>query len=137
MKTKLFVFDTSVLLQAMLSRRSNAYFALRKADDVGIIIVSDATLLELEQKTRHPKFDKYQSLASRLAFFQAYRLLALNIEPTITIAACRDPKDDKFLSLAAACGASLLVSSAQDLLSLGRFGTALIVTPGQFVALCS
>jgi predicted nucleic acid-binding protein len=47
---KLFIFDTSVVLQAMLSRRSLAFTALRKADNDGIIVVSDATISELQEK---------------------------------------------------------------------------------------
>ena len=65
---KLFIFDTSVVLQAMLSRRSLAFTALRKADNDGIIVVSDATISELQDKMYLPKFDKYQSLASRKVF---------------------------------------------------------------------
>ena len=63
----------------MLSRRSNAYLALKKADEIGIILVSNATLLELEEKVRHPKFDKYQTLESRLFFFRAFTVCSRSI----------------------------------------------------------
>lgn len=134
-KTKLFVFDTSVVLQAMLSRRSNAYLALKKADEIGIIVVSNATLLELEEKVRHPKFDKYQTLESRLVFFCAYRLYALNIEPIVHIAACRDPKDDMFLSLAVSVNADCIISRDADLLVLHPFQNIPIVQTGGFFKL--
>ena len=135
MRTKLFVFDTSVVLQAMLSRRSNAYLALKKADEIGIILVSNATLLELEEKVRHPKFDKYQTLESRLFFFRAYRLFALNIEPMIQISACRDPNDDMFLSLAVSANADCIISRDTDLLVLHPFNDIPIVQVGDFFKL--
>lgn len=106
---KLFILDTVVLLHAMLSSTSGGYAALRKADTIGTIIVSNETLLELEEKIRHPKFDKYQPLFKRLAFYKSFSLIALNIEVTQHIIACRDPKDDKFLSLAIAAGADCIV----------------------------
>jgi uncharacterized protein len=118
---KLFIFDTSVVLQAMLSRRSLAYTALRKADMRGIIVVSDATLLELEEKMYLSKFDKYQSLTNRLAFFKAYSLMALNLNPTVEIIACRDPKDDMFLSLAVTANADCIITRDEDLLVLHPF----------------
>jgi uncharacterized protein len=130
---KLFIFDTSVVLQAMLSRRSLAYSALRKADNHGIIVVSDATLLEFEEKMYLSKFDKYQSLPNRLAFFRAYRLMALNLEPTKEIAVCRDPKDDMFLSLALAANADCIISRDEDLLVLHPFENVPILNTPDFM----
>jgi uncharacterized protein len=130
---RLFIFDTSVVLQAMLSRKSVAFVAIKKADNAGIIVVSDATLLELEEKMYLPKFDKYQSLNNRLAFFKAYSLLALNIEPTIKITACRDPKDDKFLELAKTASADCIITHDKDLLVLNPFEGIPIFTPPDFL----
>ena len=118
---KLFIFDTSVVLQAMLSRRSLAFDALRKADNQGIVVVSDATLLELEEKMYLSKFDKYQSKANRMIFFRAYSLMALNLKPTVEIIACRDPKDDMFLSLAVTANVDCIVTRDEDLLVLHPF----------------
>ena len=54
---------------------------------------------------------------------------------TITerITACRDPKDDKFLELAANGHAHLIVSGDTDLLTLNLFRGIPIVTPADFV----
>jgi uncharacterized protein len=130
---KLFIFDTSVVLQAMLSRRSLAFTALQKADNQDIIVVSDATLLELETKMYLPKFDKYQSLTSRMAFFKAYRLMALNLEATTEIIACRDPKDDMFLSLAITANADCIVTRDEDLLVLHPFQNIPILNTPEFI----
>jgi predicted nucleic acid-binding protein len=46
---------------------------------------------------------------------------------------CRDPRDDKFLELAAAGRATHVVSGDADLLELHPFRTARIVTPAEFL----
>jgi predicted nucleic acid-binding protein len=49
------------------------------------------------------------------------------------VADCRDPKDDKFLSLALAAGADCIVSSDADLLALHPYRGIAIVTPAVFL----
>ena len=63
------------------------------------------------------------------------RMLAAAERVTITerIAACRDPKDDKFLELAVNGHADLIVSGDADLLALNPFREIPIVTPATFV----
>jgi predicted nucleic acid-binding protein len=50
-----------------------------------------------------------------------------------SIQACRDPKDDKFLALAAAGTAACIVSGDGDLLALNPFRGIPIITPADFV----
>jgi uncharacterized protein len=52
---------------------------------------------------------------------------------TERIAACRDPKDEKFLELAVNGHADLIVSGAAALLVLNPFREIPIVTPATFV----
>ncbi len=132
---KLFVLDTVILLNAMLSPTSGAATTLKKADSSGIIIVSDATIDELYRKVRLPKFEKYLPLHRRLKFFDTFSLMALNIQPTITIKACRDPKDDMFLSLAVSADADCIVTLDGDLLDLHPFQNIPILTPASFLRL--
>jgi putative PIN family toxin of toxin-antitoxin system len=51
------------------------------------------------------------------------------VEVTERLALCRDPRDDKFLELAAAGHASHLITGDHDLLVLGRFRETRIMTP--------
>lgn len=45
---------------------------------------------------------------------------------------CRDPKDDAILETAWKAGADLLVAGDKDLLSLGSFKCAAIITPAEY-----
>ena len=71
---------------------------------------------------------------------QAYRDTLRRIftaAETVTIIeavfACRDPKDDKFLELAASGGATHIISRDKDLLSLNPFMGKTILTPEAFL----
>jgi uncharacterized protein len=130
---KLFILDTVVLLQAMMSRTSGAFAALQKADRLGTIIVSNETLEELFEKICAQKFDKYQPRYKRIAFYNYFCLVSLNIEVLNTIQACRDPKNDKFLSLAITADADCVVTRDSDLLVLHPFRGIPIITTGAFL----
>jgi uncharacterized protein len=61
---------------------------------------------------------------------------AERVEPTETIRECRDPKDDKYLALAAAGGADVIVSSdVRHLLSMHPWRRIPILSPADFLAL--
>jgi uncharacterized protein len=55
------------------------------------------------------------------------------IDVDVQITACRDPKDDKFLSLAVCGQATHIVTGDADLLALHPFQGVQIVTPGRFL----
>jgi putative PIN family toxin of toxin-antitoxin system len=54
-------------------------------------------------------------------------------EPSTTVRECRDPKDDKYLELALAAGADIIVSSDDDLLALDPWRGIAIMKPAAFV----
>jgi putative PIN family toxin of toxin-antitoxin system len=60
---------------------------------------------------------------------EAAELMAI----TETVAACRDPKDDKFPELAINGKAEIIVSGDADLLALNPFRGIPIVTPAIFL----
>ena len=67
---KIFVFDTNVLINALLSPASLSNKAYRRAYQEGIVVYSEATLAELAEKLRLPRFDKYVPLSRRLGRFR-------------------------------------------------------------------
>jgi uncharacterized protein len=46
---------------------------------------------------------------------------------------CRDPKDNKFLALAIACTADVLVASDKDLIALHPYLGIPVITPSDFL----
>jgi putative PIN family toxin of toxin-antitoxin system len=129
------VFDTNVLVSAVLLPRSVPRQACDAAADQARLLISEATIVELEEVLRRPKFDKYVREEQRLEFLAALVRDAELIEVTDDVQECRDPKDDKFLSLAVSGMASHVVSGDADLLALNPFRGIAVVTPRELLAL--
>jgi putative PIN family toxin of toxin-antitoxin system len=96
-------------------------------------LISAATVFELEEVLRRPKFDKYASETHRLEFLAALVNEAEVVEVIDIINECRDPKDNKFLELAVSGRATHLVSGDGDLLCLHPFRGIAILTPQAFL----
>ncbi len=132
------VLDTSTLVGAILLPRSVPRQAFMQALARATLCASPATLEELERVLLRRKFDRYLDRDSRLDFFQRYRNQVLLFPVTEAAEsalsqACRDPRDNKFLALAAHCSANVLVSSDDDLLALNPWQGIPILTPAQFL----
>jgi putative PIN family toxin of toxin-antitoxin system len=95
----------------------------------GSILASDKTILELHRTLRRPKLARYFSRAEQDAFLAVFASEVTIVEVTIRISLCRDPRDDKFLELAVAGGASRLTAGDRDLLTLHRFRDTRIMAP--------
>ena len=100
-----------------------------------MIVYSEETMAELAEVFTRPKFDKYISLEDRLDVIAVFETKAQLIHITEQIIACRDPKDDKFLSLAVTANASCIITGDKDLLVLNLFQNIPIVTPAEFFQL--
>jgi predicted nucleic acid-binding protein len=62
---------------------------------------------------------------------------ALWFNPLVPVSDCRDPGDDKYLELALAARAAILISSDEDLLALDPWRGVHIVRPAEFLRLPS
>src|SRR5438876_12197162 len=80
--------------------------------------LSPAVETEIREVLRRPKFHKYISDATRGRILDILGAAAVMFEPMEPVTDCRDPKDNKYLELALAAGASVIVSSDDDLLVL-------------------
>jgi uncharacterized protein len=129
-----FVLDSNVLVSAALFKRSIARQAFDKAVSNGQVIVSQPVIEEIQDVFSRPRFDKYLSIESRMAFLSDLLAVVERVGITESIAACRDPKDNKFLELAVSGQADYILSSDKDLLVLQPFRGILIVTPADFLA---
>jgi putative PIN family toxin of toxin-antitoxin system len=133
------VFDTSTLVSAALRLDSIPHQALLQAMRSCDLCASEATLNELKEVMVRAKFRRYLTDAAREKFVQriensvrrfVVREDAFSLDP-----ACRDPKDNKFLSLAAESEAEALVSSDEDLLVLDPWNDVRVVRPADFLNL--
>ena len=132
-KTNLFVIDTNILVSAFILPDSVARKALNKARKGGFLIVSEESASELTEVLIRPKFDKYLPLDIRLEIIDDFLSLAYFIKPEITITACRDPNDNKFLELAVSAKAMCIITGDQDLLVLNPFRDVPIKTAAEFL----
>lgn len=133
MKDKFWVFDTNSLMSALLNENSTPGRALKKARETGTLLVSVETSAEYFSVFCRPKFEKYLSLEIRLAFIENIISNALSVEIKEIITACRDPKDNMFLSLAISAGADAIITGDKDLLELHPFREIPILSSFDFL----
>ena len=129
-----FVFDTSVLVRALLLPRSIPRQAFDRAFALGNVLASVATIDELDAVLRRPKFDRYVQEAERLEFLAAFIRDTTLVDVTEVVTDCRDAKDNKFLELAVCGNATCIISADGDRLVLHPFRGISIVTPHEFLS---
>ena len=127
------VFDTNVLVSALLLPDSKPRHALELALQKGKVLLSFATLAELYEVLGRKKFLRYIDEEDIRSFLAALTREAEWVEVDVRITACRDPKDDKFLELAVSGHASHVVTGDADLLALHAFRGIEIVPPHRFL----
>jgi len=128
-----FVFDTNVVISALLLRRSVSRQAFDRAISIGKLLISHATVAELNQVLSKQKFRKYITREESVEFLNAFVQNSIMVEVTRYISICRDPRDNKFIELAIAGQAKYIVTGDKDLLNLHPFGELAILTPRQFL----
>ena len=133
MKTNRIVFDTNVLVSALMFPRSVPRQAFNLAYSTGKILASTATTLELEEVLSRKKFEKYFSMEERIQFVARFFADAEIIEVKEKITACRDRKDDKFLELAVNGKADYIITGDQDLLVLHPFQNIVIISVSDYL----
>lgn len=127
------VLDTNVLVSALLSPSGNPRKAVDRVLAEGKILLSFDTLAELFEVLNRKRFRQYIDEEDVRHFIAALTHEAVWIDIVREISACRDPKDDKFLSLAVNGDATHIISGDADLLALHPFEGIPILSPAAFV----
>ncbi|WP_017293672.1 putative toxin-antitoxin system toxin component, PIN family [Geminocystis herdmanii] len=131
-----FVLDCNVIISAFLFKKSNPRFALEKAKNQGIILLSDSIIEELNNVIQREKFDRYISLNIRQQLLDNLITLAYIINPQEFINECRDVKDNKYLEeLAFSGNAEYIITGDNDLLILNPFREINIIKPEEFLSI--
>ena len=131
------VFDTNIIISALLFDGSKPSKAFDIGINQGALLFSLPTLAELEEVLWRNKFDRYISYEERKQFLTSLILHSTPIETNETISECRDPKDNKFLELAVCGKADFIISGDEDLLVLNPFRNIQIITPDSFLKIHS
>jgi uncharacterized protein len=88
---------------------------------------------EIREVLGRPKFRLLFDEATQRLLLGALATGALLVEPAVRVADCRDAKDNKYLELALAARAEIIVSSDRDLLALDPWRGVRILTPAEYV----
>ncbi len=129
------VFDASTVVGAALKVDGVPERALLRAEAVDVFALSSAVEAELAEVLSRPKFAQAIRPERRDLILEVLRREAVWFEPSVRVTDCRDPKDDKYLELALAAGAGMIVSSDDDLLVLNPWRGASIVRPAVYLRL--
>lgn len=129
------VFDASALVSAALRVDSVPESALLRAEEVDVFVLSPAVEREIVEVFNRPKFAQAIPQQRREYLLGILRDEAVWFEPTLRVVDCRDPKDDKYLELALAAGAEIIVSGDDDLLVLHPWRGVRILRPAEYLAL--
>jgi uncharacterized protein len=127
-----FVFDTNVIVSALMFSQSKPRLVWDQARKTGAILASHDTLGELDSVLRRPKLAAYVSLSESTVFLTELARVVELVPITERVELCRDPRDDRFLELALAGRADFLLTGDADLLTLHPFRGTAILTPATY-----
>ena len=128
------MLDASTLVSASIAKGSVPDKAVRHAFAADRVAVSEAMMTELLDVLARPRLARFIKPELRdevLSLLDTYGVL---FAPLDRIADCRDPKDDKYLELAIASGARVIVSGDDDLLALDPWRGVRILTSAGYLA---
>lgn len=130
------VVDTNVLISAVIRPQGRVGAVLLQLRQKAFLILYSQSLLEeLVNVLSRPRFrHKYGIGDDDIA--TVIRMILLRGEPVEIdeeISVCRDPRDNKFLEVAVAGKADVIVSGDSDLLVLHPFRGIDIIAPADFL----
>jgi putative PIN family toxin of toxin-antitoxin system len=129
------VLDASTFVSAALKSNSLPERALLRAvSPPNRLVLSQAVEDEYREVIFRPKFDRFVTVERRQRILDIVVVASERIEPAETVRECGDPKDDKYLALAAACAADVVVSSdVRHLLSMHPWRGIPILSPADYL----
>lgn len=129
------MIDANAVVSAALKAESVPEQALKLARLRCTICLSADVRSEIGRVLERPRFSSripQARIASILALLDEGARWA---EPVAVVTDCRDAKDNRYLELALAAAASIIVSGDMDLLVLDPWRGIRIMTPAEFVRL--
>lgn len=131
------VVDTGVFVSALIRKQGTTGDILRALRDgrFTAIYTTDLMVEIIDVLGRAEFRNKYHIEPDDItALVNLIRLRGELVTPNRKVAACRDPKDDKFLEAALAAQTDCIVSGDADLLDLTPFEEIPMLRPAEFLA---
>jgi len=128
------IFDASTLVSATFRRDGVPARAVRLALQSDRLAVSEVTMAELLDVLSRPRLARFLDQDLRDELLGQLDALAIYFSPTEAVSDCRDAKDDKYLELALAAGADIIVSGDDDLLVLHPWRGVSVLRPADYLA---
>jgi len=126
------VVDTNIFVSAALKDNSLPTLAVRLVQERGTFLKSGVTEAQFHEVLERPYLARLITMAS-LDWLNRVMASAELVAVTESIAACRDPTDDKFLEVAVSGRADLILSGDADLLVLDPFRGIPILSAAVFL----
>ena len=128
-----FVFDTNVIISALLFENSKPAQAFKYALANGEVLLSLDLLEELNEVLGRKKLNRYVTNEEREEFLETLIERAVLIEIVDNVQECRDPKDDQVLELALNGEAQYIITGDRDLLVLNPFRNIRVIKVEDFL----
>lgn len=129
------VVDTNVLISALLKADSVPARIVSIWREGAIeLVLSSAIVAEVTRVLAYPRIRSRVSETDAERFIALLHAAATFVEPLESVIAVEpDPDDDKFVALALASGAGVIISGDSHLLNLEAFQDIQIIGPAQFI----
>jgi len=127
--------DTNVIISGILFKGDAIRRLLLMALNEFQLVFSQSTWDELASVLQREGFEKHMPLGARLRVLADLARVAEVVHSTRVVTDCRDPKDNKFLSLALDAEVGTLVTGDDDLSVLHPYKGVLIRSPAEFLRL--
>lgn len=127
------ILDTNVIVSGILFKGQTIRRLLLLALNEYQLIFSHVTWDELASVLQRDGFERNMPLGARLRVLAELASRVEVVPTTRTVRDCRDPKDDKFLSLALDAGVTVIVTGDEDLRVLHPYRGIEILSPAQFM----
>jgi putative PIN family toxin of toxin-antitoxin system len=131
------VVDTNILISFAIRPSKDFEKLFDYLADNGVTLISEDTVAELFTVLSREKFRKYIPQDSALDYIDWYIGISESVTVTKQVFACRDPKDNKFLSLAITGKADCIIAGDKDLLDMIAYEDILIYRATDFLKIFS
>ncbi|HME23962.1 MAG TPA: putative toxin-antitoxin system toxin component, PIN family [Acetobacteraceae bacterium] len=125
--------DANTVVSAALNPNGQPRRAIAAARARGTIALSELVYGEIAAVLARPKFARILTDDRRHEILELLAAAALWTEPKDKVEDCRDAKDNRYLELALAAGATVIVSGDEDLLVLDPWRSIRVLRPAQFL----